>query len=318
MRFVIITDTHCFASGQGKDGVWWNRTLQSSTDEIGRCLVETISPLQPEFVIHCGDISGHSDLANFHAGLEILDRLACPWYAVVGNHDTWFPGVRDAFSDRNGLPHGQCYYSRQLGDLFFIFLDCCYWRAVDGSVSPYLDKQIFDNDVLDGLYIADEQFDWINDQLETAGNVPVVLVSHAPLGFKNVYPVTTLPDGQPAPPSGCSLLEFNKRCGRTSDIVNRLQLRELLANHTNIKMALAGHCHIHDFHEEDGIAFIQTGAMREYPFEFRLVEVENGLASVTTHGLNDPSFQTESYLNERGNRWVAGSDAERTFSISLG
>jgi hypothetical protein len=58
--------------------------------------------------------------------------------------------------------------------------------------------------------------------------------------------------------------------------------------------------------------------MREYPFEFRLVEVDHGLASVTTHGLNDPSFQTKSYINERGNRWVAGSDAERTFSISLG
>ena len=88
MRFVIITDTRFYAPGRVKDGVWWNRTLQSSTDEIGRCLVETISPLRPDFVIHCSDISGHCDLANFHAGLGILDRLPCPWYAVLGNHDT--------------------------------------------------------------------------------------------------------------------------------------------------------------------------------------------------------------------------------------
>ena len=214
-------------------------------------------------------------------------------------------------------PAGQGHYLRRLGDLFFIFLDCCYWRAADGSVSPYRDKEIFDNDMLEGLYIADEQFDWLNNQLETAGNVPVVLVTHAPLGFKGMYPVTTLPDGQPGPPSGCSLLEFNKRCGRIGDIVNRREVRALLANHSHVKMALAGHCHIHDFHNEDGIAFIQTGAMREYPFEFRLVEVDRGLASVTTHGLNDPSFQTKSYINERSNRWVAGSDEERTFSISL-
>jgi 3',5'-cyclic AMP phosphodiesterase CpdA len=280
-------------------------------------MVDTISAMEPDFVVHCGDISGHCDLENFDAGLRIMDRLPCPWYAVIGNHDTWFPGVRDAFSDRHGLPRGQCFYSVSLHGLCFMFLDTCYWRALDGAVSPYLNKELFENDMIDGLYVADGELEWLGAELETRREEAVVLVSHAPLGFKDVYPVTTLPDGSPGPKGGCSLLQFNRKCGRIGDVVNRLELRRLLAGHSNVKAALAGHCHINDFHEEDGIAFIQTGAMREYPFEFRVVQVEDDVASVTTHGLNNPCFQVESYIEQRGNRWVAGTDAERTFTIPL-
>jgi len=317
MRFAVIADTHFFAPGRGKDGIWWNRTLQSKTHEIGRVMVDAIAQMQPDFVIHCGEISGCCELTSFNVGLQIMDRLPCPWYAAIGNHETWFPGVRNAFSDRYGLPRGQCYYSRRLGDLVFIFLDTCYWRAVDGSVSPYLDKELFDNDMIDGLYVADEEVKWSEDQLAAHRQETVVLASHAPLGFKDAYPVATMPDGSPGPKDGCSLLEFNRRCGRTGDIVNRVQLRALLSNYSNVKIAFSGHCHINDMHEEGGIVFVQTGAMREFPFEFRLVELEDGVASVTTHGLNDPAFQAESYMEERGNRWVAGTNAERTFTVSL-
>ena len=317
MRFAVISDTHLYVRGNGKDSIWWNRMLRSQTDRISSCMIDTISPMQPDFVVHCGDISGHCDLENFRTGLAILDRLPCPWYAVLGNHDTWFPGVRDAFSERNGLPHGQCYYSVSLGGLRFIFLDTCYWRATDGSASPYLDKQLFDSNMINGLYIDDEELEWLDTQLKTYSQEKVVLVSHAPLGFKDNYKATTLPDGQPGRPEGCSLLEFNTQCGIVGDIHNRLELRALLARHPNVKMAFAGHCHINDYHREQGIAFIQTGSMIEYPFEFRLVEIDNGVASFTTHGLNDPSFQKESFIEERGNRWLAGKDAERTFTVAL-
>ena len=317
MRFVIISDTHFYVPGAGKNGIWWNHTLQTETDQIGRCMVEAVSETNPDFVIHCGDITGTCDMGNYHLGAEILDQVPCPWYAVVGNHDTWYPGIRDAFSDRYGVPRGQCYYSASLGGLRFIFLDSCHWCTVDGEVSPYLDKELFDSGKIQGLYIPDEELEWLEEQLNAHSDETVVLVSHAPLGFKDVYPVATLPDGTPGAKEGHSLLGFNKRCGRTSDIVNRLALRALLSKYPNVSMALAGHCHIHDFHEEDGIAFIQTGSMREYPFEFRLVEVEHGVAHVTTHGLRDPSLQAASYSRERGNRWVAGTDSERTFTVSL-
>jgi len=317
MRFSVIADTHFWAHGRGKDGLWWNRTLESRTLEIGEALVAAISEFEPDFVVHCGDLSGHCDMENFEAGSKIMGRLPCPWYAVIGNHDTWFPGVRDAFSDLYGLPRGQCYYTRSLGGLLFIFLDTCYWQAVDGTISAYLDKELFDTEMIEGLCVPPEELEWLREQLDAHRNETVCLVSHAPLGFKKVYRVGTLPKGKPAPKDGVSLPQFNCRCGRTGDVANRREVRRLLESYDNIRLALAGHCHINDLHREDRLAFCQTGAMREYPFEFRMVEVGDGVLSVTTHGLGTPRFSKDSFVEDWGNRWVAGTDEDRTFSVRL-
>ncbi len=51
-------DTHCYAAGNNRDGVWWNRTLSSRSLEIGGCLVEVLQAVAPDFVIHCGDLPG--------------------------------------------------------------------------------------------------------------------------------------------------------------------------------------------------------------------------------------------------------------------
>ncbi len=317
MRFAIISDTHFYVPGAGKNGIWWNHTLQSETDQIGRRMVEAISEAEPDFVVHCGDITGLCEMDNYRLAEEVLDQLPCPWYAAIGNHDTWYPGVRGAFSDRFDAPDDRCYYSTSLGGLRFIFLDSCCWCTVDGDVSPYLDKELFDSGKIQGLYIPDEQLEWLDGQLAAYSKEPVVLVSHAPLGFKDIYPVVTLPDGSKAPPEGCPLLHFNVRCGVMGDIGNRPELRSMLTKHANVKMALAGHCHIHDSHQEDGIAFVQTGAVREFPCEFRVVDVADGVASFTTHGLKDTSYSDRSYIEERGNRWVAGTEKDRTFSVEI-
>ena len=119
-RFVVISDTHFYAPGrQEKDALCWNRVLQTRSDAIAQALVEAIRDLAPDFVVHCGDITGLCEMANWEFACQIMDQLPCPWYAVLGNHDTWFAGVRDAFSARFGVPAGPCYYGRDLGGIPF-------------------------------------------------------------------------------------------------------------------------------------------------------------------------------------------------------
>jgi len=89
-----------------------------------------------------------------------------------------------------------------------------------------------------------------------------------------------------------------------------------------VRAAFAGHAHIHDFHAEDGIGFCLTGSLREYPSEFRMVEIASGVAGpvlrATTQGLRDGGYAAESYVAEWGNRWVAGAERDRHFVIQLG
>ncbi len=69
-----------------------------------------------------------------------MERVGCPWYGAIGNHETWNPGVRAAFAAHFGLPGERCHYARTLGGLRFVFLDTCHWQSADGACSPYLDK----------------------------------------------------------------------------------------------------------------------------------------------------------------------------------
>jgi len=318
MRFAVISDTHFFAPGRGHDGVWWNRALNTRTREIGERMVAVIAGMQPDFVIHCGDITGHCDMENWEIGLKVMEDLPCPWYGVIGNHETWFPGIRDAFSKRYELPTGQCYYTRRLGGLRFIFLDTCCWQAVDGAVSPYLDKELYDAGRIRGMCIPPGEIQWLREQLDAHGDETVCLVSHAPLGFKPRYPVATMPDGRPGREEGTPLPDVTYGGGkRFGDTANRVEVRRALAEYDNVKLAVAGHAHINDLYMEDGIAFIQTGAMREWPFEFRMIAVKDGVASVTTHGLSLPGLKEDSFLKERGNSWVAGEPGDREFSLEL-
>ena len=293
MRFVVIGDTHFFAPGRGKDGIYWNRTLQSRSAEIGAAVVASVSSLQPEFVIHCGDLTGRCDLENFAMGRQVMDRLGCPWYLIPGNHDTWYPGVRDALSDLFSLPRGQCYYTFSRGEIGFVFLDTCYWQARDGSISPYLDKVLYDAGMIDGLAVPRTEIDWLENVLERYSDKKVILVSHAPLGFKKTYPAKETPIG----------------------LANRDELRSLMSRFPNVILALAGHWHINDVYVENGTVFCQTSSLREYPFEFRMVEVGDDGLSITTHGLNDSAFQQASLIPEKGNDWIAGTPTDRNYVI---
>lgn len=75
-------------------------------------------------------------------------------------------------------------------------------------------------DMIDGLCVPPEGLEWLRSEIESHGQGPVVLVGHAPLGFKPAYPVGTLPDGSGGRKEGCSLLEFNRRCGRVGDVTD--------------------------------------------------------------------------------------------------
>ena len=310
-RFVVISDTHFFAPGKGKDGRWWHRSMHSRPEQIAKAMMQAIVPLKPEFVIHCGDLTGLCEMENFHYAKSVMDRLGCPWYVVPGNHDTWYPGVRAALSSLYGLKSERCYYDQVINDIHFLFLDTCSWASTDGAVSAYLDKELCDSGQIAGLYVAEEQLAWLDEQLSRHADKKAILVGHAPVRYKASYPAQKFWDGTPTENGRLDV------AGAVDGIVNIQQVRQVIDGRTNIIAMFNGHWHINDINVRNEVVYCQVAALREWPFEFRLVELSGEKLSISTHGLEDANLKEASYLEELGNDWTAGQPEDRDYSYTV-
>ena len=297
-RFIVITDTHFFAHGNGKDGQWWHRTLHSHSQQIAKSIISSIGSLQPDFVIHCGDFTGLCDMDNFDHGKNVMDKLGCSWYVVPGNHDTWHPGVRQAISSLYDLQSEQYSYGRLINDINFLFLDTCHWATKDGRVLAYLNKELYDTGQIVGLYIPEHELQWLKEQLQCYPDKKVIIVTHVPIWFKDSYPVKKNWNGEPIKEGKLDL-----SCV-IDPLANVEQLRKIINTSPNIIGTFSGHWHINDITVVDNRFYCMTSSLREWPFEFRLVEINDQKISITTYGLNDRELKEQSYLEELDNDWV--------------
>jgi len=312
-RFIVMADTHFFAPGNGVDSTWWNRALGSQCERVAASIVETITEFKPDFVINCGDFTGHCNIDNYNYGVEIMNELGCPWYMTVGNHDCELPDVRRAVSSRLGLPKERCYYSELINGILFVFLDSCYWRNSDGLVSAYPDKndgeagKIADMDIS----FCREEIQWLDNQLRHNADKSVILVSHAPIAHKEVYEISTLPGGKPTAEHLLKPAEYG------IEVAMREEVIKVINGHRNVKLAFAGHWHINDVTKIQDTVYCQTASLREYPFEFRLVESDGASLAISTHGLKDGGLNEESFVKEWGNYWVRGAESDRQCVVKL-
>jgi DNA repair exonuclease SbcCD nuclease subunit len=312
--FLIFTDTHFYAPGSlHPEKSWWNRVLEAYSEEITTNLIRTVRQVKPDFIVHCGDLTGYCDAKNFAFSCQVMAAMNCPWYVVPGNHDTWFPGVRAALSLMYKLPKEQCHYALNLAGLKFIFLDVAYWHSKEANISPYLDRELYDSGKIVGMGPSPAEVMWFAQELDatTQEPIPVVVVSHAPLSFKPTYPTHTLPHGIPAPNKKTSLVAV------IGDIAYRNSLRSLIKQSKQVVLALAGHWHIHDKHREGNVIYCQTASLREYPFELRQCIVHPDRLVISTISLNNPKLNRLSYVPDWGNAWIRGTAGDREFSIPL-
>ncbi|MCE5252165.1 metallophosphoesterase [bacterium] len=298
-RFVVLSDTHFTAPPSSCESTWWNRTTERFSECMGEALVRLVRKLDPDFVVHCGDLVGVCSGGSFDFGAAVMDRFGCPWYAVPGNHDTWCSAPRARLKERYGITGQSCSYVRDLGGLRFFFLDTAYWYGYDGSVSPVLDREKYDSGAIKSIGPAEADKCWLENGL-VRSEMPAVLVTHAPVAFREAYPAATLPGGLPVE----SPLTYPRRF--IDDMIGREELLSLVRGSTAVKACFAGHWHIHDALKDHGVWHIMTAALREYPYEIRLVEFNAGVFEMSTHELDLPELRELSYVKEWGNRWVRG------------
>jgi 3',5'-cyclic AMP phosphodiesterase CpdA len=291
-RFVQVSDPHLASQ---RDGVWNNRFLCTMMPEVMGCLRRDLSEKAPDFILATGDIVSQQTREAMFEARDFMDSLGLPYYPMGGNHDFVKEDSREWFLDafQRHLPQSHTYYSFTHKNLHFCILDA-WWLWQDDSLCPVAEPLASDtlNESLKGMRwsIPPHVLEWLVQDLKDHRAEPTVVAVH--------YPALEIPERlrHPGMNDGGAL-------------TNGRLLLDLLSGFPQVCAIFSGHVHMHFIERHNGIVQVTTGAMPEYPVEYREVRVFDDRMEIETCGLSDPSFADRSLIP--GKEWTAGQAEDR-------
>ena len=297
-RFVQISDPHL---GSETDGEWNNGFICTMMPDVIRCLKRDLEGLAPDFILATGDISSHQTRDAMFASRDLMDSLNVPYYPMGGNHDFVVKESRDWFIEafHAQLPEKRTFYSFDHKNIHFVVLDP-WWKWTDGTISEISELFVAKRQekTLDAARweLPQEQMDWMKADLEAHAGQPCIVSCH--------YPAMTLP----------------KRCEHpglknAGTLENGDEIIEVLRGYPQVKAYITGHMHMHIIEPDQGFTHVVTGALPEYPVEYRDIQVYEDRLEVHTCSLSDPSFSARSLLP--GKSFTAGEACDRHAIIPL-
>lgn len=259
---------------------WINGMLYQKAPEIMEEVIKNIEELNPDFVIHTGDLVGEIR-ESAKAAKYFLDRLPCPYYIARGNHDNKdyvLSVFGKIFKDKLSFNHK---------GFHFIILDSCYFLSND-KVFPW-PREEFNNEKFEGLIIPEEELKWLENNLSRHRDMPIFLFFHIPLVMSDNYPH----------PYDMRLHHYKK-------------VLDVLDKYSNVKAIFSGHSHINDLAVRKDVYHFQTSSLIEYPMCYRQVVIFPSHIEVRTYQISG-EFLQESFLTtpdnifkEAPNGWVIG------------
>jgi 3',5'-cyclic AMP phosphodiesterase CpdA len=230
--FVQLTDTH-----------WPDADHYQRTEKV----VDAVNnlPMQIAFAIHTGDITMNriTDANVTKPGIEILNRLQMPLYYIPGNHDILADDVART----------QAAYEKLFGDVNYTF-------EYNGVIFIMLYSDPFIEPIPNTRSAA--TFQWLESQLKTAANKPVIIVHHGP-----------------------SVLDFyNNKFHHIWPDDNKQKWLKLLNSH-NVKAVLTGHFHRDEHHWLGDVPLYVCSPVAGYwgrQAAYRIYQYEDGKLSYRT------------------------------------
>jgi len=297
-QFVHLTDPHLASR---RDGEWNNRFLCTMMPEVMACLQRDLPAHHPDFLLITGDICSRQTRSAMFEARDLVESLGFPYYPMGGNHDFVAEESRDWFLEAFGhrLPARETFYSFTHKNLHCCVLDP-WWMWRDGSLDRISEASVameLDMTLKDARWaVPPDQFDWLQADLDAHAAFPTIIACH--------YPAVAVPKRMQRPGyKDSGILE------------NSALLLDVLECYPQVKAVFSGHMHMHYIERVGDITHVITGALPEFPVEYRVVQVYDDRLEVTTHALSDLIFAARSLIP--GKEWTAGTPADRATTIPL-
>ena len=297
-RFIQISDPHL---GSTVDGRWNNAFLCTMMPDVMLCLKKDLAKLNPDFILLTGDIASQQTRDAMFAARDLMDSLGIPYYPMGGNHDFVYPDSRDWFLEafHAHLPQPRTYYSFDHKGLHFTVLDA-WWKWSDDSISQISERSVAERQQRDlkgaRWELPEDQLAWLEQDLAKHKKMPTIVSCH--------YPAIPIPD---------RLIQPDMQ--DAGHLENGPDLEAVLHQFPSVKAMFVGHVHMNYIERRNGVFHIATGALPEYPTEYRDVNVYPDRLEVYTKGLSDTSFANRSLIP--GKEWTMGQEQDRKAIIPL-
>ncbi len=223
-------------------------------------MMEQLAALDLDFAVIMGDIGGGRmrTLEGFKETYDLARHLDCPYHVILGNHDTEVYPDKEVQFDSVGT------YRRVFGT------EPNYSFAHNGVLYICLSVESQPMETMrtiHAVYVSDEHFAWVKDQLDANPGMPTIFISHAPIagnGLRCHRPTHT-----------------SSQDTYLDQTYNAERWGALLKEYPQIKACFSAHYHLgHDYEtaitEADGVIHVSCGTLvwgRDTSQQTRVIDV---------------------------------------------
>lgn len=223
-------------------------------------MMKQIAALQPDFAVLMGDIGGGipRTYEGFRETVELAQHLHCPYHVILGNHDVELSPQKEEQFDSVGT-YRKVFATEP--NTAFVKDDVLY---ICLSVESQPMEQMR---TIHGVYVSEEHYQWVKDQLDAHPGMPTLLIAHAPIAGNGL------------------------RCWRPTHTTSQDTYLDqtyaperwvaLLKEYPQIKACFSAHFHLgHDYEtaitEADGVFHVSCGTLvwgRDTTQQTRVIDV---------------------------------------------
>ncbi len=282
LRIAQVSDAHFSSFEENTSYKFLKKSPQLLDDVIFQ--INTSGPY--DFVMFTGDLVNKPKISELEKFISYAQNLMYPWYAIDGNHDISIDGPLTKKKFMEILANVNDNMNQKYA--YYAFTPKKGFRVI--CLDSIIDYKITTNGE-----ISNEQFMWLQQELENHAKDIIVVCSHVPII-------------EPYPSSNHKLL-------------NEYEVRKLLKSHKKPVIALQGHYHAAKIKQDDNLLVVACPSLVTYPNAFRVININSNknkvLVDVYLKETNLKDIQKRSKIRLMGTETLYGNEKDRNASFEL-